>query len=49
MTEPSPTRIENDAFGPVEIPARLVRHNRYGFHQLLLQLAPLHMDGEAIC
>ena len=37
------------SFGPVEIPAGLVRHNRYGFHQLLLQLAPLHMDGEAIC
>lgn len=34
---------------PILLPTKLVAHNRYGFHQLLLQIAPLHMDGEAIC
>ncbi len=40
---------ESESLGPVEIPLRLIRHNPYGFHQLLLQIAPLHMEGEAIC
>jgi hypothetical protein len=35
--------------GPVTIPSRLIAHNRYGFHQMLLNVAPLHVDGETIC